>query len=315
LSRYILRRLGAGIVLLFVTATFSFLLLRMAGGNVGRSIMGVNATNKQVEELNRTLGLRKPLVVQYGVWMRHAVVGDFGKTWKSEAKVPVWSVLRVRVPVTVTIVALSVLVAAALAVLLGITAAVRGGAVDRAVQLVGLIGFAIPGFLLAFGLITLFAVRWHIFQAVGYTWPGESFTGWLRSVTLPVVSLSFATLASLALQVRGAIRDGLGLDYVRTLRSRGLSSRRTVFKHVLRNASGPALAVVNTQFIGLLGGAVIVEGIFSLPGLGPATLQAAVQGDVPVVMAVVVITGVLVVLVNLLIDLLTAWLNPKVRLT
>jgi peptide/nickel transport system permease protein len=220
-----------------------------------------------------------------------------------------------RLPVTLTIVGGSLLVAIVAALALGIAAATLGKRLDRAAQLVGLIGFAIPGFLLAEILVLLFAVKFHVFRATGYTKFSDSPSGWLRSVTLPVISLSFASLASLALQIRGSILDVVDRDFVRTLRSRGLGGRRLMMRHILRNAAGPALSIVGVQFIGLLGGAVIVEQIFAMPGLGQAATQAGAQGDAPAVMGVVLVTAVLVVLVNLVIDLLTAWLNPKVRLS
>ena len=137
----------------------------------------------------------------------------------------------------------------------------------------------------------------------------------MRSVTLPIVSLAFASLASLALQIRGQVRDTLDLDFVRTLRSRGLSPNRVVYKHVLRNAGGPALSILGVQFIGLLGGAVIVEMIFAIQGLGQVAVNSATKGDVPLVMGLVLFTAVLVVIVNLVVDLVTALLNPKVRLS
>jgi peptide/nickel transport system permease protein len=143
----------------------------------------------------------------------------------------------------------------------------------------------------------------------------ESFTGWLSSVTLPIAALSLGAIAAVTQQVRGSMIDAMSRDYVRTLRSRGLSAGSIVYKHVLRNAGGPALAILAVQFIGLLGGAVIVEQVFALPGMGQLTVQAGVQGDIPVMMGLVVAFAVIVIIVNLLIDLAQAALNPKVRLS
>jgi peptide/nickel transport system permease protein len=196
-----------------------------------------------------------------------------------------------------------------------VLAAVVGGKIDRAVQLVGLIGFAIPGFIIAEFLILYLAIEYQVFNATGYTPLTESSTGWLRSITLPVISLSFASLASLSLQIRGSVRDALDLDYVRTLRSRGLGPRRVLFKHILRNSASPALSIMGVQFIGLLGGAVIVEQIFAMQGLSSVAVSGATSGDVPVLMGLILLTAVLVVTVNLIVDLVTAWLNPKVRLS
>jgi peptide/nickel transport system permease protein len=310
--KYVARRLVAGLVLLVAVATVTFLLLGAGKGDIGRQLMGVKATQEQVAQKNRDLGLKDPLLVQYGRWAGHAAKGDLGTAWFQTGTVT--KALRVRVPITVTIVGLAVILAAILAVGLGTAAAVRGQLVDRSAQLLGLLGFALPGFLIAIVLISLFSVRYHIFRATGYTQPSESLTGWIRSIVLPVVSLAIGTLASVALQVRGSVKDALDLDYVRTLRSRGLSSRRVLYRHVLRNSAGPALAIVGLQFIGLLGGAVIIEQIFAIPGIGSLAVDSAAKGDIPIVMGIVLVTAMLVVLVNLVVDLLTAWLNPKVRL-
>ncbi len=311
--KYVAKRLASGVVLIAVISTVAFILLIVGAGNVGRTKLGVNATQEQVAKYNDDLGLNDPVVTQYLRWAGNAVRGDLGNSWFGAETVT--KTLSQRIPVTMSIVGGSLLVAAVLAIVLGIAAAVAGGRVDKSVQILGLLGFAIPGFLIAEALVTIFAVHWHLFRATGYTSWGDSITGWLRSVTLPIVSLAFASLASLALQIRGQVRDTLDLDFVRTLRSRGLSPNRVVYKHVLRNAGGPALSILGVQFIGLLGGAVIVEMIFAIQGLGQVAVNSATKGDVPLVMGLVLFTAVLVVIVNLVVDLVTALLNPKVRLS
>ena len=311
--RYILRRLAAGVLLLLVISFLAYTLLVAGSGDVARKLMGINATQEQVAARNEELGLNRPILAQYGDWLRHAVTGDFGTSWFGAQDVT--EAIRSRLSVTLTIVLGAVLVAAVVGVVLGIFAATRGGALDRAAQGVGLVGFAIPGFLIAFALISLFSIRLGWFRATGYVKPSDSLSEWAKSITLPIVSLALASLASVTLQVRGAVKDTLGLDYVRTLRSRGLSSRRVVFKHVLRNAAGPALSIIGVQFIGLLGGAVIVEIVFAMPGLGQVAYNSTLAGDIPLVMGFVIVVSFLVVVVNLVIDLLTGWLNPKVRVT
>ncbi len=311
--RYILRRLAAGVLLLLVISFLAYTLLVAGSGDVARKLMGINATQEQVAARNEELGLNRPILAQYGDWLRHAVTGDFGTSWFGAQDVT--EAIRSRLSVTLTIVLGAVLVAAVVGVVLGIFAATRGGALDRAAQGVGLVGFAIPGFLIAFALISLFSIRLGWFRATGYVKPSDSISEWAKSITLPIVSLALASLASVTLQVRGAVKDTLGLDYVRTLRSRGLSSRRVVYKHVLRNAAGPALSIIGVQFIGLLSGAVIVEIVFAMPGLGQVAYNSTLAGDIPLVMGFVIVVSFLVVVVNLVIDLLTGWLNPKVRVT
>jgi peptide/nickel transport system permease protein len=201
------------------------------------------------------------------------------------------------------------------AVILGVLAARRGGWVDAGVQFISVLGFAIPGFLIALYLVLIFAINLGWFKATGYIPITKSFTGWLSSVTLPIVALSLGAIAAVTQQVRGSMIDAMSRDYVRTLQARGLGTGSIIYKHVLRNAGGPALAILAVQFIGLLGGAVIVEQVFALPGMGQLTVQAGTQGDIPVMMGLVVAFAVIVIIVNLLIDLAQAALNPKVRLS
>jgi len=313
LPQYTLKRLASGVVLIAAISTITFWLLALGAGDVGRQRLGVTATQEQVDQLNEELGRNDPVIVQYGRWAGHAVRGDLGDSWFSSQSVS--EMLKQRAPITLTLIIGSLFLASILATILGILAAIRGGIVDRFVQAAGVIGFAIPGFLIAFGLVVWLAIDNQIFRATGYTKPSEDLGEWWKSVTLPVIALSFSSLAALSLQIRGSVRDTLDLDFVRTLRSRGLSDRRVVYKHVLRNSAGPALSILGVQFIGLFGAAVIIERIFAIQGLGLTAVNSATTGDVPVVMGLVVFTAVMVVVVNLLVDLIGAWLNPKVRLS
>ena len=310
---FILRRLLAGIVLIFAVSLVAFTLLYAGGGDIARRIMGPNASDETVALRAQQLGLDQPVFVQFGNWLGSAITGDFGVSWFTSQ--PVTTSLTSRLAVTLSLVIGTTIFAAIIAVTLGVLAARRGGWVDAVVQFVAIIGFAVPGFLIALYLVLWLAVGLGWFKATGYIPINRSFTGWLSSVTLPIAALSLSAVAAVAQQVRGSVLDALSRDYVRTLRARGLNMNRVVFKHVLRNAGGPALAVLAVQFVGLLGGAVIVEQVFALPGVGQLTVSATSSGDIPVVMGVVVATAIIVVVVNLLIDLAQAALNPKVRLS
>lgn len=310
---YIFKRLASGVLLVIVISTITFWLLALGAGDVARTRLGVSATQEQVDQLNEELGRNDPVAVQYGNWVKGALQGDLGDSWFGTQTVV--DTLQQRAPITLTLVIGSLTLAAILAIVLGVIAALRGGALDRLVQFLGVIGFAIPGFLIAFGLVLVFAIEYQVFRATGYVKPTESLSDWVKTTTLPIISLAFGSLAALSLQIRGTVRDTLDLDFVRTLRSRGLGRRRVVYKHVLRNSAGPALSILGVQFIGLFGGAVIVEQIFAIQGLGFTAVSAASTGDVPLVMGLVLFTAVMVVLVNLAVDLIAAWLNPKVRLS
>jgi peptide/nickel transport system permease protein len=311
--RFILRRLASGVVLIVVISALAFSLLYANSENIARRILGQNATPELVARKTEELGLDRPLWLQYFDWLSHAVQGQFGRSWFTGELVTTG--VTSRLTVTLSIVLGATILAAIIGVLLGVVAATRGGWIDRVVQVVSILGFAIPGFLVALGLVLVFSIELGWFKATGYIPITTSFVGWLSSVTLPIIALAVATIVVVAQQVRGSVTDALGRDYVRTLRSRGLSNRRVVNKHVLRNAGGPALAVLAVQFIGLLGGAVIVEQIFAIPGLGQLAVSSTVKADIPMVMGLVIATGVLVVIVNVLIDLAQAALNPKVRLS
>ncbi|MET9994274.1 ABC transporter permease [Streptomyces mutabilis] len=308
---FIARRIGAGAVLLVVISLLSYLLLSIPDTDIGRQLLGPGAPQGDVDAKNAELGLDRPVLVQYTNWLAHAVGGDFGTSWYSSEDVTL--AVANRLPVTLSLMLGVTVVTALLSFLLGVWAGVRRGAVDRFVQILGVVGYALPGFLVTLVLVLVFAVQLNWFPAIGYTPFTESPSGWLATVTLPVASLSVAAVAGVSQQVRGAVIDVMRQDYVRTLRARGLSESRIVLKHVLRNASAPGLSVLGMQFVGLLGGAVLVEQIFGLPGLGSMTVTYTTRGDIPVIMALVMLTVVGVVLINLLVDIVIGWLNPKAR--
>jgi peptide/nickel transport system permease protein len=310
--RFVLRRLAAGVVLVAVITTVTFFLLYLSGGNIARRILGQQATAETVRQKAHELGLDRPVLTQFGSWVSQAVHGNLGSSWFTGQTVS--NAITSRLSVTLSLVIGATVVSAVVAVVLGIVAATRRGWADRVVQVLSVLGFAIPGFLVALGLVTLFAIDLHWFKPTGYTAFSASPSAWLSSIALPVIALSLGSIAGVAGQIRGSVIDALRQDYVRTLRSRGLSEARVVGKHVLRNAAGPALSVLAVQFVGLLGGAVIVEQVFAIPGLGQVAVGATGQGDIPLVMGLVLATALIVVVLNLIVDLLQGWLNPKVRI-
>lgn len=310
--RFIGRRLISGLILTFAITTIAYLLLYMGGGNIARRILGQNATQEQVDQRAAELGLDQPLVVQYGSWLGRAITGDLGRSWFSGQLVT--EALTTRLAVTLTLVIAATVISGVVAVLLGVWAARAGGWVDRIIQFVSVLAMAVPGFLIAVGLVLVLAIQLGWFKATGYTRLGDDPVEWLRSVTLPIVALSIGGSAAVTQQVRGSMLDALQKDFVRTLRSRGLDGRSVLLKHALRNSVGPALAVLNVQFVGMLGGAVVVEQVFQMPGLGQLSVGATNQGDIPLVMGLVLVTAVIVIVVNLLIDIVQGLLNPKVRL-
>jgi peptide/nickel transport system permease protein len=311
--RFILRRVISGVVLVVIISVVAYALLYLGGGDIARRILGVTASQETVDLRAAQLGLDQPLWSQYANWLGGAVTGDLGTSWFTGQGVT--AAITSRLAVTLSVVLGATIISAVIAVAIGVWAAVRRGWVDRLVQVVSVLGFAIPGFLIALALVTVFAINLGWFKPTGFVQFSESPSGWLSSVTLPIIALTVGSVAGISAQVRGSVIDALRQDYVRTLRSRGIPGNRVVFKHVLRNAGSPALAVLALQFVGLLGGAVIVEQIFAIPGIGAVAVTATTQGDIPLVMGLVLITAIIVVLVNLVIDLVQGALNPKVRLS
>ncbi|GAA5092176.1 ABC transporter permease [Microbacterium yannicii] len=310
---FILRRLGAGVLTVLTISVLGFYLLHLGARDTARRIVGDTADPTIVARKAHELGLDRPIIVQFFDWAGSALRGDMGRSWFSGQ--PVTDALASRLPVTLSLTIGAILVTAVVGTILGVLAATRRGRVDGSIQVGSFVGAAIPGFLVALILVLVFAVGLHWVPATGYITPETSITGWLSTIILPIIALSIGATASIAQQVRGSMLDALRLDYVRTLRARGIPNRRVTYDHVLRNSAGPALSVLGIQFIVMLGGAVVVEQVFSLPGLGQTAVSATIQGDIPLVMGLIVVTAVIVLLINLAVDLLQGWLNPKVRLS
>ncbi|MER5261982.1 ABC transporter permease [Actinosynnema sp. NPDC002837] len=308
---FVLRRLAAGVFLLFAISFVSFVLLSVPHLDVARQLVGQAATQDVVDAKNAALGLDQPVLARYASWLGDAVTGDLGTSWFTSENV--LTAIGNRLPVTLSLMLGVTLVTAVLAFSLGVWAGVRRGVVDRFVQVLGVVGYALPGFLVTLVIVLVFAVQLRWFPAIGYVPLTSSVPGWLSTVVLPILSLSVASVAGVSQQVRGSVIDVLRQDYVRTLRARGLPPRRVLFRHVLRNASAPALTVLGMQFVGLLGGAVLVEQIFGLPGIGSMTVTYTTRGDTPIIMGLVMTTVVCVVVINLAVDVLIGWLNPKAR--
>lgn len=308
---FILRRLLSGALLLLVISALTYFLLFFSSKNIAINLLGDAATVEQIAAKEVELGLDQPILMRYANWLGEAVTGNLGTSWFSSEEIG--PMLLGRLPVTLTLVIVTIVLSGIVATILGMTAAVRGGFIDRLVQILGVAGFAIPGFVLAIFLVSFFAIQLFLFPATGWVPFSEDPNMWFQSLVLPVTALLIGTVASSAQQFRSAMKAILEKDWVKTLRSRGLSESEILFKHVLRASAPAGLTILSLQFVGMLGGAVIIEQIFALPGLGFLALQSTGVGDTPVVMGVVVVTVIVVILVNLTVDLLNGWLNPKVR--
>jgi len=296
----------------FIVVTFAvFSLMYGNGTGIAHAVLGLNATPEGIQAEVVKLGLDQPLLVQYWHWLSGVAHGDLGNSFYTSESVS--SALSNRVPVTLALVFLTLLLTAVLSVILGVTAAVRGGWMDRVLQFISVLGTAVPAFIVAIALVFAFAIHWRVFPATGYVSPNVSPSGWLASISLPVLALLIGAVAGAAAQFRTAVLDQLGRDYVRTLRARGIPEREIIFRNVLRNAAPPGLTALSLTVFGLLGGAVFIEQVFALPGMGQMANMAAQISDVPLVMGTVLVVVVIVLVVNFAGDLAITLLNPKAR--
>lgn len=297
--------------LLLGVSVLTFVLSSLVPGDAARSILGLGATDEQYEALRLELGLDEPLWRRYADWLGGALQGDLGTSIQSSGSVT--SELLGRFGVTLSLVLGAVLLAGIAGVGLGLASALRGGVLGKVVDVVSLLGLAVPAYWLGLVLVTFLAVRWQVFPATGYVPFAESPVLWFQSLVLPVVTLGFGSAAPIAKQTRDGVLAELAKDYVAVLRARGITERRIILKHVLRNAGTPVLSVVGLVAVGLFGGAVLAETVFVLPGLGSSVVTATAAHDIPVIQGVAVFFTVAVVVINLLVELGYAALNPKVR--
>jgi peptide/nickel transport system permease protein len=309
--RLIANRLALSIPLVFLVSLLTFVLLSLSPTGVLIAILGPNAPQSAYAALRESLGLNEPLHVRYWDWLSAAVHGDFGNSWVNGQEVT--AAMLQRLPVTLALVGGGLLLTSILGVGLGILAAVRRGTSARVVDVVSLVGMAIPSYWLALVLVALFAVRWSLFPATGYVPLTDSPTDWALSLVLPIVVLAVGGVAALAKQTRDGMLDALSSDYIVALRARGVPERSIVLKHAVRNAAIPVVTMIGLYFVGMLSGTVFVETVFALPGLGSLAVQGTLAHDVPVVLGTTVFLGLIVIVVNLAVDLLYGWLNPKAR--
>lgn len=307
----IMRRLAISLPMIFVIASLTFLLISLIPGDPAIAILGPEATPAEYAAVRDELGLNRPLVVQYVDWMVSAIRGDLGTSIRTGR--PVLAMIGERMEVTVSMAVLAIIVTAVLGVLIGLVGALKGGAVGRASQVVAVLGTSVPNFWFGILLVLLFAVTLGWLPATGYAPIGDGVGDWLRHLVLPVAAIALAGVAGIARQTRASMNEVLGRDFIRTLMASGTPYSEIVFKHALRNAAIPVVTSLSFQFIGLLSGAIVVDQVFAMPGLGSIMLVAINGRDIPVVQGVVILTAILVIIVNLAVDLLNAWINPKVR--
>jgi peptide/nickel transport system permease protein len=307
----VVRRLAMAVPLVFFVSTLTFVLVSLTPGDAASQILGTTATPDQYARLRKALGLDQPVYEQYWHWLRHALTGDLGTSIFSGQ--PVTQSIGQRLPVTMSLIVGALLVSAVVGVGLGVLSSLMRGWLGRGVDALALIGFALPAFWVGAELIALFAVRVNWFPPTGYVPFAQSPVDWLRSLVLPVMALSLYGIAATAKATREAMLDVLASEHIRMAWANGLRPRSIYFRHALRNAGMRVLTVLGVVAVGLLGGTVLIENVFSLPGLGSLVVNASLDHDLPVVQGVAVTFTLLVVATNLVIDIAYALLNPRVR--
>jgi ABC-type dipeptide/oligopeptide/nickel transport system permease component len=300
---FIFHRLALAALVCLTVLVVSFSLTRLSG-DLAASIAGPNATATDIAIITKNYGLDRPLVVQFLDWASHAAEGDLGRSFLYH--VPVWGLIRDRLPVTLTLGLTGLTIALLVALPLGILAAVReGSAVDRCIMLVALLGQAMPGFWLGLVLIIMFGVglQWLPISGVD-TWQGYIMPGFV---------LAFSAIPALMRLTRSGMIEALAADYIRTARAKGLSRSKIILKHALRNAAMPVVSIAAVQFGFMLGGSVVTESVFALPGVGYLAWESIMKNDFPVVQAVVLFLAVIYIALTLLADLMNALLDPRLR--
>lgn len=309
---YILRRILAVIPVMLLVAVFVFLLLRLTPGDPAAIIAGDMATPAQLERIREAMGLNDPLHIQFVTWVGQLLRGDLGVSLISNT--PVATMVGDRIAPTLSIAVLTIIMSVALAVPMGVLAAWKHrSAADYAVMTFSVLGFSVPVFVIGYLFILVFSLQLGWFPVQGYTPLSAGLVGFLSNAFLPALTLSTIYIALIARMTRANMLEVLGEDYIRTARAKGAPERTVLFRHALKNAAVPILTVIGTGFALLIGGVVVTETVFNIPGVGRLTVDAILARDYPVIQAMILLTSFLYVLVNLLIDLSYSLFDPRIR--
>jgi peptide/nickel transport system permease protein len=312
MTAYIIRRLLSMLPVMAIVALFVFLLLHLAPGDPAAIMAGDNATPDNIAQIRQKLGLDEPIWKQFLVWIASLAQGNLGNSmfWGD----PVTTLIAQRAEPTVSLAITTIFVAIVIAVFLGVIAAARAGTgIDRFVMGFAVMGFSVPVFVVGYLLIFLFAIELRWLPVQGYTPIAEGVLPWLRNLVLPSVALGLAYVALIARITRATMLDVLSEDYMRTARAKGVASRPLLLKHALKNAAVPIVTVIGIGVALLIGGVVITETVFNIPGIGRLVVDAIARRDYPIIQGVIMVFSGVYVLVNLLVDLSYTFFDPRIR--
>jgi peptide/nickel transport system permease protein len=312
LFSFVARRVLATVPVLLIVAVLVFLLLRLTPGDPAAILAGDAASTEQIARIRAGLGLDRAILAQFGIWFGHLVQGDLGESFYYKTQVAV--LIGQRLEPTLSLAALTIVIAIVTAVPLGVLAAWRsGGWFDRALMGFSVMGFSVPVFVLAYILIYIVSLKLGLLPVQGYHRIADDLGPWLVHLILPSVTLSVIYIALLARVTRASVMDALGEDYIRTARAKGLSEARVLVHHALANAAVPIVTVIGNGIALLIGGVVVTESVYAIPGLGRLTVDAVLARDFPTIQGVILFFSFIYVLVNLVVDLSYLFLDPRIR--
>jgi len=309
---FILRRVLATLPVIIVVALVVFLMTRLSPVDPAVVLAGDNASEQDVQRARASLGLNDPLPVQFGHWSLHVAQGDLGQSFF--AKMPVTQLIVQRMEPTASLAGLTLVLTVLMAVPLGILAAWRhGGWLDRALMALSALGFSVPAFVIGYLLIWFFALHLKWLPVQGYGRLADGIGPWLRQLVLPSVTLSIVYIALIARVTRAAMAEAMTEDYIRTARAKGISEARLLVRHALANAAVPVVTVIGLGVAMLIGGVVVTESVFAIPGLGSLTVDAVLSRDFPVIQGLTLFFSMVYITINLLIDISYRWFDPRIR--
>jgi peptide/nickel transport system permease protein len=309
---YIVRRLLGVIPVMLVVGIFVFSLLHLAPGDPAAIIAGDNATEANVARIRASLGLDRPLLEQFASWAWATVRGDLGVSMFSG--IAVTTMVEQRVGPTVSLALATMLVAISIAITLGVLAAWKAGSLlDRAVMALAVTGFSVPVFVVGYILVYFFALQWHWLPVQGYLPLSEGFWPWARHLILPAIALGMAYVALIARITRASMLEVLAEDYIRTASAKGVATLPMLLRHALKNAAVPIITVIGIGVALLMSGVVITESVFNIPGVGRLVVDAISRRDYPIIQGVMILFAAVYVLINLVIDILYSFIDPRIR--
>ncbi len=310
--KFIIKRIIATIPVMAIVALFVFSLLYIAPGDPAAVIAGDQASPADVERIRESLGLDRPFLIRFGEWFWHVIQGDLGTSIFTN--LPVSDLIAQRIEPTISLMILTLILAVTIAVPMGVLAAWKAGTwIDRVFMSFAVLGFSVPVFVIGYVLAYIFALQLDWLPVQGYTPISRGLWPWFQNLILPSITLGTVYIALIARITRASMLEVLQQDYVRTARSKGLAQQSILFLHALKNAAVPIVTIIGIGIALLIGGAVVTESVFAIPGLGRLTVDAILRRDYPVIQGVVLLFSFVYVVINLLIDLAYTVLDPRIR--